>query len=407
MINKQNKKISKIKIIIPLLIFLYIITVLNWPLKPLKPTLTTLQPVAITPSTINWPTKSSESAVGILNTQILETHGNQIQVPTASTAKLLTALAVLKIKPLKLGQQGPLITITAQDESIYKTYVAENGSVVPVVQGERISEYQMLQAMMLPSANNMADSLAIWAFGSLPAYTQYANHYAKQLGLYHTHAGSDASGYQPNSVSTAHDLVLLGEAAMNNPVLASIVNQKSASKIPVAGTINNINQLLGTDNIVGIKTGNSNQAGGVFISAAKVSINGQSKTIITASANAPDLYDAMVRSLPFIASTQHNFTQKQIISKNQKVGQYNLPWGGDVMVTSNQTISTDVWNGTELKPTVKLNNIKIQHSPQTVGNIYLNNPLSSGKQSFPLSINQNIPPPSSWWRITHPFDILF
>ncbi len=60
--------------------------------------------------------------------------------PIASVAKVMTAYAVLKQKPLSAGQQGPMITITAADVAIYNDYVAKDGSVAKVEQGEQISE---------------------------------------------------------------------------------------------------------------------------------------------------------------------------------------------------------------------------------------------------------------------------
>ncbi|HSX45419.1 MAG TPA: D-alanyl-D-alanine carboxypeptidase, partial [Candidatus Saccharimonadia bacterium] len=194
-----------------------------------------------TPDTVlAWPA-AGQSAVGVTGTNILLAHGVQKPAPTASTAKLITCLLVLKQKPLSVGQQGPTITLTPGDVAIYNSYLAHAGSTVPVAAGEQISEYQMLEAILLPSANNMADSLAIWAYGSLPAYTAAANAWLKQQGLADTTVGSDASGYNPSTVSTAADLVRIGEMAMQSPVLAGVVGQTSAAGIPMAGTIKNVN----------------------------------------------------------------------------------------------------------------------------------------------------------------------
>jgi D-alanyl-D-alanine carboxypeptidase (penicillin-binding protein 5/6) len=154
--------------------------------SPLRPVLNaSLQTSYPTVQKLSWPT-SGQSAVGILNSKVLDTHGIQTPVPTASTAKLITALMVLKAKPLSVGQQGPTITLGPSDLAIYNAYVAEQGSVVQVQSGEQISEYQMLEAMLLPSANNMADSLAIWAYGTLANYSEAANNYIHgSLGLDH------------------------------------------------------------------------------------------------------------------------------------------------------------------------------------------------------------------------------
>src|SRR5882672_4752534 len=207
--------------------------------------------------TIAWPAVG-QSAVGAIGYGVLANSGEQSKIPTASVAKIITALTVLKAKPLKLGEQGPSITISNADVALYNQYVAASGSVAKVAVGEQLSEYQALQAMLLPSANNVADTLAIWAFGSLKAYKAQATQLVEELGLTQTTIGDDASGYSPSTVSTAPDLVQLGEAALQNPVVAQIVRQHSAV-LPVAGTVTNADTLLGTNGIIGIKVGNNNQ----------------------------------------------------------------------------------------------------------------------------------------------------
>src|SRR6185312_14260093 len=77
-----------------------------------------------------WP--NVQAAVGIVGSNVLETHGVPKPLPTASTAKLITALMVLKQKPLAAGQPGPAITLSAADQAIYNAYVAQGGSTVPV-----------------------------------------------------------------------------------------------------------------------------------------------------------------------------------------------------------------------------------------------------------------------------------
>jgi D-alanyl-D-alanine carboxypeptidase (penicillin-binding protein 5/6) len=185
----------------------------------------------------------------------------------------MTAYSVLKQKPLKPGQQGPIISISDQDVLTYNDYYSKGGSVAKVVPGEKISEYQALQALMLPSANNFADTLAIWAFGSMDKYILYANNQAKTLGLKDTHI-SDASGFSPQTLSSARDLVLLGQAAIKDPALAEIANQQQAN-VPEAGTVHNVNWLLGTDNVNGIKTGNTEEAMGCFLFSSVRNVNGQ------------------------------------------------------------------------------------------------------------------------------------
>ena len=91
--------------------------------------------------------------------------------------------------------------------------------------------------------------MAIWAFGSLKNYSQAANQYLEDQGLVETHVGSDASGFNPSTTSTARDLVRIGELVMQDPVLKQIVGQSSASDFPVVNNIKNVNSLLGTRTI--------------------------------------------------------------------------------------------------------------------------------------------------------------
>jgi D-alanyl-D-alanine carboxypeptidase (penicillin-binding protein 5/6) len=255
----------------------------------------------VTSGNLPWPSYG-EAAVGAVGYGVLATHGSQTPVPTASVAKVMTALAVLKKMPLESGEQGPIITITQEDQSLYDYYQAQNGSLAAVEVGEEITEYEALEALLLPSANNMADTLANWAFGSVDAYSDYANELAKSLGMTQSDF-ADASGFSPATVSTAEDLVKLGEAALQNPVIAEIVAKESAV-IPVAGMVTNTNRLLGRNGINGIKTGNTDQAGGVFMGSRPATLpNGQTIQLVSVVMSAPSITSALIDSVPVLETT--------------------------------------------------------------------------------------------------------
>ncbi|HEX7633218.1 MAG TPA: serine hydrolase [Candidatus Saccharimonadales bacterium] len=390
-------------ILLLLVLVVYAAWAIHQPLPLLHPSRgVTLLPTQTSASNLNWP--SSQAAVGIVDSSVLEKHGLQTPVPTASTAKIITALMILKQKPLKTGEQGPTITLTSSDVDIYNRYVAQDGSVVPVQAGEQITEYEALQAVMLPSANNMADSMAIWAYGSMSAYAAAANAYVAGLGLTGTHIGSDASGLAPDTVSTAQDLVRLGELAMQNPVLAQIVGQSTATGIPLASSIRNVNVLLGTSGIVGIKTGNSDQAGGVYVSASKTTLGNKSVTIVTALMGTPDLGSALRDSLPLIKSAQANFTSQAIVANSGKtLGTYALPWGGSVTAVASGDLHVEVWKGTAVASKVTLNTIAAgTHAGQAVGTVSAGHTTLSDQSSIPVIIKTDIPQPSLWWRLLHP-----
>jgi D-alanyl-D-alanine carboxypeptidase (penicillin-binding protein 5/6) len=234
-----------------------------------------------------------QSAYGVVGSGVLATSNEQNQpVPTASLAKVITALTIIRDKPLKIGEQGPLITLTQKDVDIFGEYLRKDGAVVGVIDGESISQYQAFQAMLMPSANNIADSLAIWAFGSLDAYSAHANTYLKELGLNKTVVGTDASGFSSTTRSTADDMVRLGILYMQNPVLRDIATQTQA-KIPHAGEIANYNSLINKDGLVGIKVGDTNEAGRCFILANVRKLGGTEIISVSATMGAPSIATAM------------------------------------------------------------------------------------------------------------------
>ncbi len=350
-----------------------------------------------TATNLTWPTRG-EAAIGAQGFGLLDTHGPETPLPTASIAKVITALALLEQKPLSLGQKGPSLTIGAGDVALYQKYAAIDGSLIPVTIGEDLTEYQILQALMLPSANNIADSAAIWAFGSLPSYTEYANQMLKRMGVTHTTVADDASGFLPQTVSTPSDLVKIGLAAMQNPVLVQVVSQPQAN-LPVAGTVNNVNVLLNRNGIVGIKTGNTDQAGGCFLFAANYApVSNHPVTIVGAVMGAADLGEALQSSLTLLESAKHNFTVQTFVHAGQTVASYNVPWAGTVHAVSPEDVATTVWNGKTISPTIAVDNIKkpIAKNNQ-VGTVTVL--AGSNKMTSKLVLEKPINQPSVFWRL--------
>ena len=226
-----------------------------------------------------WP-RSGEAAIGSLEDGLLaRSSANEKLRPTASMAKVITALAIMKKQPFKPGQEGQTYSITRNDIASLNAYISEGGSVLPILIGMKLTQYQAMQRMLIASDNNMADILVERIFGSKEAYVPYARNMLQSMGLSRT-VVADASGFNAATVSTPSELVAIGIAALKNPVIAGIVAQQRA-QIPVAGTIRNTNQLLGSDGVIGIKTGTTGKAGSCLLFAARYTAkNGQKGTIV-------------------------------------------------------------------------------------------------------------------------------
>jgi serine-type D-Ala-D-Ala carboxypeptidase (penicillin-binding protein 5/6) len=233
---------------------------------------------------VSWPADGA-SAADISGYGVVYGPGATRPVPVASVAKIMTAYVILHDHPLPAGGSGPDIAVQPSEAAAYPSQAREGDSLVPVVAGETLTERQALEALLLPSADNMAWILARWDAGSQAAFVARMNATARRLGMTDT-SYTDPSGLDPSTVSTAVDQVLLGMAAMRVPALAAIA-AKSTAVVPVAGVVRNYNTLLGQDGIVGLKTGSMQAAGGCVVIAAWHQTGARNTLIVAATFGQP------------------------------------------------------------------------------------------------------------------------
>ena len=187
-------------------------------------------------------------------------HAN-VELPIASTTKLMTALVTVERE-----QAGRTLV-----EQPYTAGVGESLADVPA--GGRLPLADMLRAMLLPSGNNVAYSLAVDVGGSIARFVSMMNVLAALLNLGRTHfttpIGLDTPG---DNYSTATDLARLARVVLRDPLIAKIVDQTSA-RLADGVVVDNRNDLVGAYRwIVGVKTGSTQDAGQCLVAAA--SLNG-------------------------------------------------------------------------------------------------------------------------------------
>lgn len=236
-------------------------------------------PVPGSRPTLPWP-KSGQASIDVQGVGTVGSSGRKTPVPIASVTKVMTAYLILRDHPLGATDSGPVITVSAAEAAAYPHEQADGQSLVPVTAGERLTERQALQALMLPSADNIARILARWDASSIGAFLTRMNSTAAALGMHHTHY-TDPSGLAASTTSTAADQVKLGTQAMKILAFRQIVRMPTAT-IPVAGLVKNYNKLLGQDGVIGIKTGSTSAAGGCLLFAATHQIDGHTVTIVGA-----------------------------------------------------------------------------------------------------------------------------
>jgi D-alanyl-D-alanine carboxypeptidase (penicillin-binding protein 5/6) len=229
------------------------------------------------PPSVAWPNhgQAAAEAQGIGG---LGSFGPETPQPIASLAKVMTAYVVLHDHPLSPGQPGFNLTISAADVADYQSRLAQAQSVMPVAEGEQLSELQLLEGLLVASANNVGPILAKHDAGSEAAFVTKMNNTARGLGMTRT-TYTDASGFNSTTVSTATDQLRLADRAMAVPVFAQVVAMSSVD-LPVTGTVNNFNRAVGKNGFVGIKTGSDSSAGACFMFANRHEIAGHPITIV-------------------------------------------------------------------------------------------------------------------------------
>ena len=343
-----------------------------------------------------WPRQGS-AALWMDGYGLLAAQGDPAPRPIASTTKMMTALLVLEDHPLAPGQPGPTVTITAQDVSDYQQDAGQDQSVVPVTAGEQLSELQLLQALLLPSANNIAEVLAQWDAGSREAFVAKMNARASALGMAHTHY-ADASGFSPQTVSTPADLLTLGVTAMGDPVFRQTVALTEAT-LPVAGVVYNVNADLGKEGNIGIKTGSTDEAGGCFVSATIEPVGGAPRVVYAAVLGQERLDEALSATRALSRAAAASFRQTQILGRTDIVGTLTTAWGTAVALVPREEVAMLAWPGMTLKARLQLDPV---HAPLPAGSKVGTLTLELGEQTQQVEVVTTAPldPPSWQWRAT-------
>lgn len=340
-----------------------------------------------------------ESAVGTDNLGVIASTDDQTPVPIASVAKIMTAYLVLQAYPLKTGQTGPSLIMNAQDVSDYQFGVENGYSVLKVEEGESLTEKQLLQGLMLPSGDNVANTLARWVAGSEEAFVDKMNETAESLGMKDTHY-ADASGVSPETVSNAVDQIKIAQAAMEDPIFREIVAMPQVT-LPVAGTVYNVNYMLGKHDIVGIKTGSTLDAGGCFVSATPV-VAGKEKHYIIAAVlgqkTIQSLKSALDANAEILDQVRSQIQLYPLTQPSTGFGQITTAWHTNSDLTTTQPIQIFGYPGMKLSLSIDL--LKTQ-LPISAGENIATLKIQSGQEllEVPLQNAQQINPPGFLWRL--------
>lgn len=249
------------------------------------------------------------------NTILIGKNENQ-KKKMASTTKIMTALVVIEHCNL------------SDTVEISKKAANTGGSRLGLKTGDNITVYDLLYGLMMRSGNDAAVALAEHVAGSITDFSNLMNEKAKNLGLSNTHFVTPHGLDEDEHYTTAYELAILSNYAMNNEIFSKIVGTKNYT-ITINGypkTLTNTNELLGLLNgVYGIKTGFTNGANRCLVTCCKRG----DMDIICVVLGADTKKYRTTDSIKLIEYAFHNFTYvniEKILSDNFEVWKKeNLP----------------------------------------------------------------------------------
>lgn len=182
------------------------------------------------------------------------------KVKMASTTKIMTATIIIENCDL------------SQTVTISKKAAGTGGSRLGLETGDKITIRDLLYGLLLVSGNDAAVALAETCSGSIADFANLMNEKAKELGLNNTHFETPHGLDSDNHYTTAYELALLTDYALNNSTFLNIVGTKHYT-ITINGypkNLTNTNELLGSLNgVYGVKTGFTNGANRCLVTSCK------------------------------------------------------------------------------------------------------------------------------------------
>lgn len=298
----------------------------------------------------------------------------------ASTTKIMTAL--LALEHLDLNQQ---ITIP-------EDMGPADGSAMYLLPGETFTVEELLQGLLIKSANDAAIVLAKAVSGSIEEFSELMNQRAQEIGCQNTHFVNPNGLHDPNHTTSAYDLALIAREAMKNPkfrelVATDFVQIHATEQTPEIRYFRNTNKFLWSEQTIeykgttipikydvvdGIKTGYTTEAGKCLVSSGEK--NGLRLIAVVMKNEGLEVY---TNSRKLLEYGFKNFTKKKIFTANQVAGRTvivdSLEKNLDFYVKEDYYSVENINSKTEIEQEVSLNeNMKLPiHVDDEIGTLKL------------------------------------
>ncbi|MFF2729963.1 serine hydrolase [Streptomyces sp. NPDC058008] len=400
--------VRRVKIWTPLVLLVLVIFAIAQAVRPLPdPALTLSAAPTYTfdgeKLDMPWP-EEGQGAVEVEGVGTIGSYGKEKSAPVASVAKIMTAYVILQGHPITGKENGEQIEVDAKagDEAD-----RPDESTAPIKEGQKYTQRQMLQLLMIPSGNNVARLLARWDATTEDAFVEKMNAAAKDLGMTNS-MYTDPSGLEATTRSTPADQLKLAKAVMQNDVFREIVNMPQAEIPGIGKMIYNNNNILLEPGVSGIKTGSSTPAGGNLVWTAETVIDGTPRRIIGAVMGADvdgtldaKLQRALRSSLKLIQAAQAGVDSATVVKKGQVVGYVDDGLGGRTPVVATKDLKAVGWGGLEVGLELTDGGTTPAHEAKAgtvVGEVTVG--TGTGKVSAPVALQDDMTEPGFGDKLT-------
>lgn len=235
-----------------------------------------------------------------------EQAANEQRYP-ASITKIMTAL--LTLEAIGRGELD-LTTVVTVDSAALQD-LTKDSSTANLQAGEEITVHDLLYCLLLASANEAANILAMTVCQDIPTFVEKMNQRAQELGMESTHFANPHGLHNPDHYTTAWDIYRMSKEAMTHATFREIVGTSRytvpATNLSKARSLVNTNGLLPStkysysfDGTIGIKTGSTGEAGYCLVAAAKR--KGHTLVSVVLGAANPTDSNGKVKRMQFIES---------------------------------------------------------------------------------------------------------
>lgn len=334
--------------------------------------------------------------------------GTSDPLPLASIAKLVTALVVLDEKPLAAGATGETHLIGVDDYQDYIDYSGSGARTVVVFPNEKWTQLEMLQALILGSSNNHADTLARWAYGSVDEYLIAATKWLDKNGLTGISV-TDTTGLSAESRGTASDVAKLATLVQSEPAISAILENPPSALVNNRG-VSNTTAYLAEEGVTGISRSYTDEAGVCLLFTASAPppegspAGAEPLTFSAVVLGSPD-YDTLESDvLALIESAKAGAGSVPLIEKDASYATITTLWGTSASAVALTAHDRRAWAANDAKLTVRIDDVSAGPVGKIVGKVTVTTP--GGEAESRLQLDRALNDPGPGWRLLNPVPLI-